>query len=122
MLIEWQDVVDMRGAASLADLDVDFQNTILAHVNTFFRVSEWGGEESPRLRLARLYLAAHHGALVYQGTSSTGGSVILESAGGVTRQYAAFSPAGSDPIYDMTTWGKLFRQLSRGVSRGPQVL
>lgn len=122
MFIEWQDVISMRGAANLSAIDTDIANEILGYVNGYFKVSEWGGESSSRLRLARLYLAAHNASLVYQGVASSGGTVILESVGGVTRQYASFSPMGSDPLLDSTTWGKLLRQLGKTVARGPQVL
>ncbi len=118
--ITWLDVTAV--AADLASVPVAAQTDILDHVNTTLQVDLFGGEESPKLRLARIYLAAHHGTVAVR--SDTAGPVQSESEEGVSVTYGGgVSIVGSDPLLDSTRWGQAFRQLCRtGAPRAPIVL
>jgi hypothetical protein len=119
--IAWTDVVDH--APELSTVDTDAQTNILAYVNTAMTVDEWGGESSPKLKLARIYLAAHYGTVTSQGGAGAAGPVTSETAGSLSREYASYSPAGSDPLLDTTPYGKAWRSLARTTkARAPQVI
>jgi hypothetical protein len=119
--IVWSDVVNL--APEMADVPAGAQEIILAHVNAILNPNEFRGEDSPFLRLARIYLAAHYGTITMQGSDGPGGPVIAESAGGLSRSYGLFSPAGSDPTLDTTPYGKAFRSLvAMSPARAPRAL
>ncbi len=84
--ITWQNVVDHYSA--LAGIPVGAQGDILAHVNTALRADLLGGETSPRLKMARVHLAAYYGLMRAQAESGAAGPVIMEQVGQVSRQYA----------------------------------
>ena len=107
--INWTDVAAI--APGVSTVDPSAQADILAFVNNELKVSEFGGESSAKLRMARLYLAAHHGTLVNRGDKA--GPVVGESAGGLSRTYSAPSPAGTDPLLEQTAYGKQFRAIVR---------
>lgn len=65
--------------------------------------------------LACKYLAAHRWALAVRGAFGPSGAVVAEAVGSVSRQYAAPSPAGSDPDYDLTPYGKAYLALRKGL-------
>lgn len=92
------------------------QTDILAVANDVLDVSQFGGESAAKTKLARIYYAAHFGTIDAQGSSGATGAVISESVGGLARAYAAFSPMGSDPLWDATPYGKAFRALVRSCS------
>lgn len=112
--IDWDDVEVF--SSELASVDEDAQDIILDHVNSTLAVTVWGGESSPKLKYARILLAAHFGTMALQGAESGSGfgAVTGESAGGLSRQYMAFSPDGTDPTFDKTTFGQTYRTLLRG--------
>ena len=88
-------------------------------MNSALNESIWGGSTSPRLRYARTLLAAHFGTLAFQGAGGASGgfgAVMVESAGGLSRQYASFSPNGTDPTFDKTIYGQMYRTLLRGTT------
>lgn len=118
MAITWANVVDID--ADLANVPVGGQNAILAQVLLRLSAAQWG----TKLDLASVYLAAHHGVLSRRGSAGAGGPIQSESIGGVSQSYAVFSPNGSDPFWDQSPWGKVFRQLLRELvpTRGPMVL
>lgn len=107
--ITWANVLDH--APELSTVDTDAQTDILAHVNTTLIPDDWGGESSPKLKLARIYLAAHMGTMITQGATNKAGPVIAESADGLSRQYGWSSSTDSDALYDSTSYGKQFRTL-----------
>jgi hypothetical protein len=87
--ITWAHVVDHY--AGLSTVDTDAQTDILAHVNGALNVSAVGGslgEASPRLKLARVHLAAHYALLSAQAASGAAGPVVSETVGQVSRTYA----------------------------------
>lgn len=104
--VAWTDVAGFF--PSLADVGEDQQDDILAWVNTALDVSLFGGEDGPKLRLARIYLAAHHGELALPGSEL--GDVASETIGGdsISVSYAASS--GGDSLAQ-TVGGDLYLQL-----------
>ena len=115
-MIIWSDVTGL--AAELAGVSVVAQAAILAHVNTALNVNEWGGEGSAKLRLARIYLAAHQGATSSRGASGATGPVVSESADGLSRSYATSAAAAS--VFGSTPYGQAFIDLARSTpARGP---
>lgn len=119
MAIDWADVEGI--APELSDIPWSGRRCILAYVNNALDEDAWGGEES--VRLARIYLAAHYGTITRQGGNGPSGPVVSESVGDLSRQYAAASPMGTDPLMDTTPYGKSFRGLlRRSLARLPIVL
>lgn len=108
--ITWTNVVDF--ASELAGVDVDAQNDILAHVNVTLKVDEFGGESAPRLKLARICLAAHFGALSTAGGEVAAGPITQETADNISRSYAA-RMSGDLSHWDATPYGQLYKQLVR---------
>ncbi len=109
--ITWSDVLAF--APELSGVVSGAQDDIIDYVEDAIVSGEFGGESSPTYRLARIYLAAHYGTVTVNGSNGAAGPVIGESAGGLSRQYAAFSPTGSDALLDVTPYGKAFRSLLR---------
>lgn len=110
--IAWADVTAM--APELATVDVGAQVTILAHVNAALSVSTFGGEAAPKLRLARILLAAHYGTGVASGGAAPAGPVVSESDGGLSRTYA--QPGGGDSAgsaWASTSYGRELAALIR---------
>lgn len=109
--IVWADVVAV--APELAELSSALYTDILGYVNVALVPTEWGGEDSSRLRLARLYLAAHYATMVSRGGSvgEIVGFVTSESAGGLSRSYSSGASTGT--VYDATPYGQLFWALFR---------
>lgn len=120
--IAWSDVLTQ--GAELSAVHATAQTDILAHVNTTLHVEDWGGEASPKLRLARIYLAAHFGALqiLAGGGSGAAGPVTSESDGRLSRSYGwAGAMSGGDPLYDLTKYGRSYRTLMRPTFAGPRM-
>lgn len=110
--IAWADVTAM--APELAAVDVGAQATILAHVNAALSVATFGGEAAPRLRLARILLAAHFGTVALSGGAAPAGPVVSESAGGLSRTYAQASAGGAaDSAWSSTSYGRELAALIR---------
>lgn len=110
-------------APELSTVPAGAQTAVLAYVNSKLKVSVFDGEAGPMTFLARAYLAAHYGAITLMGASGATGPVTQESAGGLSRMYAGWPPIGSDPVFDVTPYGKQFRGLcSMSSARGPMVL
>ncbi len=107
--IVWTDVTDF--ASELSTVDSDAQVVILAYVNDALSVSAFGGETSPKLKLARIYLAAHVGTLSRGGTPMAG-PVTSETDGTIARSYAARAIANPSD-WDSTSYGQLYAALVR---------
>ena len=118
--VTWSEVKAIDSTLSAVDLDA--QTMILAFANNALIPSLFGGEASPKLRLARIYIAAHFGALSLQGSGKWTGQVISESALGIARSYQSNSPNGTNPLWDKTPHGQAYRTLVRtSRARGPVV-
>lgn len=110
--ITWPDVVAI--APELGTLGATAQTMILDHVNTALNVRVFGGEESPKLRLARVLLAAHYGTVAMSGGAVIAGPVTSESAGGLSRSYATtFATDAFGGPWGSTTYGQSFAALVR---------
>lgn len=120
--ITWDDV--LLFAPELSTFDSDAQDEILLFVNEEgIDVTQWGGEDAQRLRLARIYYAAHIATASSQGgNGGAAGPVTSETAGGLSRTYA-FASVASDLLLDSTNYGRLLRMLMRQtIARAPVVL
>lgn len=119
-VIEWSDVVGF--VAALADVPELAQSVIIAHVNTVLVASLFGGELSPRLKLARLNLAAHYGTHALPGGGGgTSGPVTMEREGDLMRQYASSIMSGAWDDYQTTSYGRAYTSMLRAVAGGPWV-
>lgn len=115
MSIAWEDVTAF--ASELSEVDENAQDDIVAYVNETLDPAKLGGEGSQRLRMARIYLAAHLGAMVDKGAN---GPAIMEMEGPVSRQYKAFT---SGATLHETAYGRRYAEILRGsLARAPFVL
>lgn len=122
--ISWTDVTDY--ASEMSTVPPAAQTLILALVNPYHAVHRWGGEESPKLRMARILVAAHFGEFARQVGAAAAGPVISEGEDDVSRAYAAFNLPGLDvdPLWDRTKFGVQYRWLMRSnpLLRGMEVV
>lgn len=105
--IAWSDVLDF--AAELSVVPTGKQTVLLAYVNTALNVGIVGGtlgEESPKLKLARIYLAAHMASL-----KNTSGIIASEGEGDLSISYS-LPPAG-DAYWSRTGYGAAFSNIMR---------
>lgn len=111
--IDWDDVIAFD--SSLTSVDDAAQDDILNHVNAHFDVGALDGEDGPDTRLARIYLAAHHGLGAVPGTgNSGGGAVTSESGGGLSVSYAVDSASSSNTTaLGETVWGRKYLAITR---------
>lgn len=110
--ITWSDVTNK--AAELADVAVDAQTDYLALANTFLNVSMLDGEDGPRTKLARIYLAAHFATLDRLRGTSIAGPVVSESRGGLSRSYANLTQMSlASGLFGQTTYGQNYATLVR---------
>jgi hypothetical protein len=106
--LTWPDVLKI--APDLSTLTTDEKAEVLENVDSQLSEDQIG---ETKYYLACLYYAAHLGTLVKRGANGAGGPLAGESVGGVSRQYAAFSPMGASPTLDTTAYGKQYRALLR---------
>lgn len=119
-VIVWSDVE--AHAAEMSAVELVAQDDILAHVNELLVVSLFGGASSPRLRLARIYLAAHYGTHALPGSGGgTSGPVTMEREGDLMRQYATSMVSGAWDDYQTTSYGRAYSAMLRAVAGGPWV-
>ncbi len=119
--IVWADVTGI--AAELATVPVLAQTDLLAYVNTALAVGVFGGETSPKLRLARIYLAAHLATLLTTGGVKSAGPVTSETVGAdsISRSYGG-SGSDSRSEWELTAYGRQYASLVRTSSaRWPRV-
>ncbi len=118
--IIWAHVVGIYPEAE--GVDPIHQNAILAMVNTGLNVASFGGEASHKLRMARLYLAAHHAELSLPAAEETaaqaaGISSKTVSADSLSVSYAApdTGSTGASLFWDLssTKWGDQYKMLVR---------
>lgn len=110
--IVWGDVEAFD--STLASVDAAAQTDILAHVNTALEAGSFrDGEADKRLRLARIYLAAHFAVTALPGSASGGGAIKRERGGPLEIEYAA---AAAGVGLGETAAGRRFQELIRGVA------
>jgi hypothetical protein len=125
--IAWTDVIDGAAAedtAYITAVDVPWQLAILAMVNSALNTSLFtdggGGESSPKLYLARVYLALHYAKVGPRATVQTG-----QSEFDLSESYALIPlPPGDDPFWYLTGYGLAYRATIRAtpVARMPWVV
>ena len=116
--IVWGQVVAFD--AGLASVPLEIQLDILAHVNTL-NPKGFGGELSPKYKLARLYLAAHLGTVWKIAQTAGAGAVSSEtiSASSITISYDT-TKAAED--LTLTAHGEAYEELAKSsLSRLPFV-
>lgn len=113
-MITWDDVAAL--APALADIEVESQDLIIAHVSRVLKAARWGD----LIDVGQTYLAAHLGALVLRATGGAGGSssqavgpVVSETVGQVSRTYAVLTQSSGtggagDASLASTDWGREF--------------
>lgn len=121
--VVWADLT-VRVAA-LSVVDVAIQDDVLAFANTRYdaRLYDYG-EDDPRLRLIRIYLALHlatGGSANADGSGADGpaGPVTSESCGGLSRSYASLG--ADDPALGESYWGRQLFGYLRAKKHGPWV-
>lgn len=115
-----QDVLEF--APELSTIRDPTWAAILAFVNSFtsLGIDVAGGESSPLLRLARIFLAAHYGTVSKRSKSGAAGPVTSEAAGAVRRSYGLVALASNDAGFGSTVWGQqLLSILSMSDAHGP---
>lgn len=113
--ILWSDVTTMfPNDAGLAAVPVGAQTLILRFVNTSLSARFFGGEDSAKYELARIYLAAHEAtANGLTGGAAAATAVISESEGGVSRSYATPSASAATGEHSSTEYGRRFDVMVR---------
>lgn len=109
--ITWTQVVLL--APELETLPSGAQDLILDYVNQALPVGPWGGESGPKLKLGRIYLAAHMGTLTASGSGGLG-QITEVSEGDVVTKFAEAAKSGSS--LDQTSYGQEFKRLGRTTS------
>lgn len=111
--ITWDMVVDF--AAELSTVDADAQAAIIAWINEALEVDLFDGEDGPMTKLARIYLAAHFGAMSKPstgvGAGTTTGPMVSSSAGGLTRSFANTLASGGSGTFSQTRYGVQYEGL-----------
>lgn len=110
MAITWDDVTAIAPELAIEGVVSETtQDAIVAHTLALLNETSWGD----RYDMACAYYAAHVATVTVRGGNGAAGNVVSESIGDVSRTYAVFSPAGSDPLLDTTPYGKHFRYLKK---------
>lgn len=104
--ISWSDVVIVAPEMA-SGVAAPLQELILSYVNSTVAPSEFGGESSPRLKLARSYLAAHYAATSQLQAASPVGNITSMSEGGVSTSFSG-SPMASESSLGTTNYGQVF--------------
>lgn len=106
--IDWTDVEAMQ--ANLSTVSMAAQDLILAYVNESLNPGAFGGEDSAKYTLARIYLAAHMGELTRRNGA---GNVTSEtiSTGSISLSYGAMS-TDEDALLQ-TSWGAQYMAFVR---------
>jgi hypothetical protein len=117
--VTWQMVSGM--VPELAQItDVLVQALIMDFANTALDPVAFGGENSPRLRLARVFFAGHFATGGPLGDGSGSGPVTSETLGSLTRQYGM--PYLEWGMFGTTEYGRKFLAIVQGSAvRGPFV-
>lgn len=116
--ITWAHVLDIF--PTLSTVDADEQTAMLVYVNDEALDSDlYGGEDTERYRRARVYLCAHMALLARVTANGTAGPVTSQSAGGISRSYAAALAAPG--TWGQTGPGQLLKLISVA-SRAPIVV
>jgi len=106
--INWTDVLAI--APELTRVPQAGQVAILDVVNCLLDVDNWGGDDCPKLALARAYYAAHLGAMTLR--QGNPGIVSSSAVGGMSRGYT-LPNLGTFSVLQLTSYGLMFLQLAK---------
>lgn len=110
--ILWTDVTAI--ASELTSVALAAQDMYLALANTFINVAMFDGEDGPKTKLARIYVAAHFATLDRLRGTAIAGPVISESRGGLSRSYANLTQMSmAAGLFGQTTYGQNYATLVR---------
>jgi hypothetical protein len=112
MLITWGNVADFDATAIA--VSPEHRDLILGYVHGTIDASAFDGEDGFVTKLARVYLAAHHAAMITSGQLA-GGPVKRDKAGALEREYAISDAQGVNAL-DTTGAGRLYLSLLRSNS------
>lgn len=105
--IGWTDVLGI--AAELEVVGAAARAVILAEVNSTLNVSLFGGENAPKLRLARLYLAAHCGTMIAARTSDD----IVSETIAATSLSTSYASLTTDEALQQTWYGTEYLRIKK---------
>jgi hypothetical protein len=109
--IAWADVTAVD--AALSAVPVAAQSMYLAEANALAPAS-FDGDDGPKFKLARVYLAAHRGRRQLDvAGGGAAGPVASESLGGMSVTYAAPVATETDSDLAMSVWGQAYARLCR---------
>lgn len=118
--ITWSDVTDT--APELATLAVNAQTLILDYVNSALNVTVFDGEEGPRTKAARVYLAAHLATMTTRANANASGPKTNASLGPQSKKYSEFKSDFASQ-YNATSYGMLYSlMVNTSSARGPIIL
>jgi uncharacterized protein DUF4054 len=114
--ITWSNVTAI--VPGLSSIAVEVSDAILEWVNAQVASSAWGGDDSVRYKMVRVFLAAHLATL---GPWSTGGVGV---SGRVTSKTMSATSASvtyqqklTTEALQMTEWGQMYAWMIRGNAR-----
>jgi hypothetical protein len=107
--VVWQDIEALQ--SNLSSVSVAAQMIFLAHVNEDLNPTAFGGEDSARYHLARVYLAAHLGELERR-RGATSGPVQSKTIGtsSITLAYAT-AMSSAESALRLTSWGAMYLEM-----------
>jgi hypothetical protein len=117
-----QDVLDF--APELATVsDRAWDHTILPYANRLTADGIGGGEDGADLRLARVLLAAHMGAISKRGKTGAAGPMTSEAVGAARRSFGLVALAEADASLGATGYGQqLLGLIHWSLAAGPRLL
>lgn len=111
-IIAWSDVT--ARAPELAAVSAEAQTDYITMANDFVNVNMFDGEDGPRTKSARIYVAAHFATLDRLRGNPIAGPVIAESRGGLSRSYANLTQMSlASGLFGQTTYGQNYATLVR---------
>jgi hypothetical protein len=104
--VVWADIEALQ--ANLSTVSAAAQMIILAHVNEDLNPAAFGGEDTAKYHLARVYLAAHLGELERRKGGASG--QVTSKTIGTNSMTLAFAQAasGNADALAQTSWGSQF--------------
>lgn len=110
--IVWADVTGFAGELATG-VSAGAQTLIIDYVNTTLKVCGFGAEDSPKVKLARILLAAHMATLTKRRGNAVGARTS-QSSGGVSESFATLNLPDWAAMYAATSYGGLYAQLLSG--------
>lgn len=118
MTVAWTDIRDMP-SGEFAAMTQSVLEGFIDEASAEVSEATYGDRYDQAVK----YLAAHLAAVMTAGSTSPSGPVTSETAGRVSRSYAAvvMSPTSADGLI-ATTYGRRFADIRRQMAGGPRVL